>query len=174
MRFSRAFVQAPVCGPSRMSYYTGRYVSSHGSSYNNVPLRIGEMTMGDHLRPLGMRVALVGKTHMAPDYPGMARLGVSPYSIRGLLASECGFEPYERDDGLWPGRGVPDLPYNLYLRDLGYESDNPWHDYANAAEGKRGKILSGWSMRHAKYPARVKGGTFRNRLYHQPRDAVYR
>ena len=24
LRFSRAFVQAPVCGPSRMSFYTGR------------------------------------------------------------------------------------------------------------------------------------------------------
>ncbi len=31
VRFSRAYVQAPVCGPSRMSFYTGRYVSSHGS-----------------------------------------------------------------------------------------------------------------------------------------------
>ena len=62
--FSRAFVQAPVCGPSRMSFYTGRYMSSHGSTWNGVPLRVGEMTIGDHLRPLGMRVALVGKTHM--------------------------------------------------------------------------------------------------------------
>src|SRR5690348_6374091 len=75
VRFSRAYVQAPVCGPSRMSFYTGRYMSSHGSTYNGVPLRIGEMTMGDHLRPLGMRVALVGKTHMAADRVGMTRLG---------------------------------------------------------------------------------------------------
>ena len=48
VRFSRAYVQAPVCGPSRMSTYTGRYVSSHGSTYNGVPLRVGEITMGDH------------------------------------------------------------------------------------------------------------------------------
>ena len=118
VRFSRAYVQAPVCGPSRMSFYTGRYVSSHGSTYNGIPLRIGEMTMGDHLRPLGMCVALVGKTHMAADRVGMARLGVDPYSIEGVLASECGFEPYERDDGLWPSAPY-DLPYNEYLRNLG-------------------------------------------------------
>ena len=31
VRFANAFVQAPVCGPSRMSYYTGRYVASHGA-----------------------------------------------------------------------------------------------------------------------------------------------
>ena len=157
VRFSRAYVQAPVCGPSRMSFYTGRYVSSHGSIYNGVPLRIGEMTMGDHLRPLGMRVVLVGKTHMAADRVGMARLGVDPYSIEGVYASQCGFEPYERDDGLWPDQIVPDdLPYNKYLRELGYGADNPWHDYANAAEGEAGEILSGWLMRNASKPARVK------------------
>jgi arylsulfatase A-like enzyme len=26
VRFTRAYVQSPVCGPSRMSFYTGRYV----------------------------------------------------------------------------------------------------------------------------------------------------
>jgi len=157
VRFSRAYVQAPVCGPSRMSFYTGRYVSSHGSTYNGIPLRIGEMTMGDHLRPLGMVVALAGKTHMAADRVGMARLGVDPYSIEGVYASECGFAPYERDDGLWPDGSAPyDLPYNEYLRALGYEADNPWHDYANAAAGKDGEILSGWHMRNAVKPARVK------------------
>ena len=30
VRFSRAYVQSPVCGSSRMSCYTGRYVHSHG------------------------------------------------------------------------------------------------------------------------------------------------
>jgi arylsulfatase A-like enzyme len=155
LRFSRAFVQAPVCGPSRMSFYTGRYMSTHGSTWNGVPLRVGEMTIGDHLRPLGTRVALVGKTHMTADLAGFARLGVDPHSQEGVLASECGFEPFERDDGLWPD--VPsstDLAYNRYLRSKGYEGDNPWHSAANSAQ-KDGETLSGWLMRNAREPARV-------------------
>lgn len=33
VRFDRAYVQSPVCGASRMSTYTGRYVHSHGASW---------------------------------------------------------------------------------------------------------------------------------------------
>ena len=157
VRFTRAYAQAPVCGPSRMSFYTGRYVSSHGSTYNGVPLRIGEMTMGDHLRPLGMRVALVGKTHMTEDERGMQRLGVTRDTIEGVFASECGFEPYERDDGLWPDEINPrDLAYNRYLRQQGYNADNPWHEFANAGRGEDGQLLSGWLLRHARVPSAVK------------------
>ncbi|WP_159592330.1 alkaline phosphatase family protein [Chelativorans xinjiangense] len=157
MRFDRAYVQAPVCGPSRMSTYTGRYVSTHGSTYNGVPLRVGEMTMGDHLRPLGLRTALVGKTHMAADRLGMARLGVSRETIEGVFASECGFEPYERDDGLWPDEASPeDVPYNRYLREKGYDVANPWHEFANSGRGENGEALSGWLLRNARLPATVK------------------
>ena len=45
--FSRAFVQSPVCGPSRMSFYSGRYLASHGSTWNNVPLPVGVRTCAD-------------------------------------------------------------------------------------------------------------------------------
>ena len=54
VRFSRAFVQAPVCVGSRMSFYTGRYAFSHGAHYNSYPLRLDEWTIGDALRPLGL------------------------------------------------------------------------------------------------------------------------
>ncbi len=55
-----------------MSSYTGRYVSSHGASWNGVPLKVGEWTMGDHLRQLGMDALLLGKTHMRADAEGYA------------------------------------------------------------------------------------------------------
>jgi len=155
--FSRAYVQAPVCGGSRMSFYTGRYAFSHGAYYNNYPLRIDELTLGDYLRPLGYRVALAGKTHMKHDVAAFERLGIDGDSDAGLLARQCGFEPWERDDGLHPDQKLdPDLAYNRFLRAQGYNGDNPWHDVANAAEGPDGEILSGWHMRNARLPARVK------------------
>lgn len=154
--FDRAYVQSPVCGPSRMSYYTGRIPFSHGATWNFVPLPVGELTLGDYLRPEGMRVALVGKTHMRPDLDGMARAGLSMDQVNGLYIGECGFDPYERDDGEHPNAVFdPDLAYNRYLRSQGYESENPWNDFANSAEGPNGELLEGWFMRNAREPARV-------------------
>jgi len=157
VNFTRAFVQSPLCGPSRMSYLTGRYVHSHGATWNGVPLSVGQRNIGDFIRPHGLRCALVGKTHMEPDAEGMARLGVDKASELGVLTSECGLEPVERDDGLWPDKLVdPNYAYNRYLKSKGYDGDNPWHDWANAAEGPNGEILSGWYLGNNHLPARVR------------------
>ena len=155
-RFTRAYVQSPVCGPSRMSFYTGRYVFSHGSTWNFVPLPVGERTIGDYLRPLGLRVAVVGKTHVAPDLEGVRRLGLSPDEGAGRLIAQGGFEPFARDDGLHPDQRVPpDLPYNTYLRAHGMNGANPWHDWANSGTGADGELASGWYLRNSGLAARV-------------------
>lgn len=160
VRFDRAYVQSPVCGPSRASFYTGRTVFSHGSTWNRVPLPIGELTLGDYLRPLGMTTAVVGKTHMVPDAEGMARLGLNHETEIGCLVSQPGFDAYERDDGLHPTPLLREkggkLRYNDWLREQGYEGENPWNDYANSADGENGEILSGWHLQNSNLPARVK------------------
>lgn len=155
--FDRTYVQSPICGPSRMSFYTGRYVSSHGSTWNGIPLKVGEMTLGDHLRPLGVRTALCGKTHMTPDVEGMRRLGLAPDSEIGALVSECGFEPYEREDGLHPDspRYPRNAAYDSFMKDRGWPDENPWQSVANSAEDEDGNILSGWFMDNAEKPARA-------------------
>ncbi|NML17375.1 alkaline phosphatase family protein [Azohydromonas caseinilytica] len=156
VRFANAFVQGPVCGASRMSTYTGRYVSTHGSAWNFVPLSVGQKTLGDHVRPHGVRCAVVGKTHVEPDVEGARRLGIDTTQGAGLLAMEGGFEPYERDDGILPaGFKVEGNRYCDYLRAHGYPGDNPWHDWANSGEDDKGHVLSGWEMRWADRPARV-------------------
>ena len=40
------------------------------------------------------------------------------------------------------------LRYNDWLREKGYEGENPWNDYANAADGPDGEILSGWHLKN--------------------------
>jgi len=161
LRFTNTYVQSPICGASRMSFYTGRYCSSHGAQWNGFPLRVGEQTLGDHLRREGMDCWLLGKTHMMADAEGMARLGLSPDSIIGARQAECGFDSWIRDDGLW-GEG-PDgfydekrSPYNEYLKSKGYPSDNPWADFANAGIDEDGDIASGWMFDNADKPANIR------------------
>lgn len=158
--FTKTFVQSPICGPSRMSIYTGRYVSSHGATGNFVPLRIGEKNIGDHLKPLGVRPVLVGKTHMVADVEGMKRLGVEPQSEIGVHHSQAGFEPYERDDGIHPDLMVkPNVRYNEYLKEKGHDDvPNPWHWAANSVDGDKdgeGGVRSGFFNDIANKPARV-------------------
>ncbi|NDR57368.1 sulfatase-like hydrolase/transferase [Pseudoruegeria sp. M32A2M] len=161
VRFTNAYCQSPICGASRMSIYTGRYVSSHGASWNGVPLRVGEPTLGDHLRAAGMDCWLIGKTHMKADTAGMERLGIGTASRAGQRVEECGFDVWVRDDGLW-GEG-PDgfydpkpSPYNEYLKSKGYPSDNPWSDYANAGVDENGNIASGWMFQNCDRPANIR------------------
>ena len=160
VRFTRAYVQSPICGASRMSFYTGRYVHSHGAAWNNFPLKVGEMTMGDHLRKIGVQSWLVGKTHMQADAEGMARLGLAPDSVIGARVADCGFDVHVRDDGL--NAEGPDgfydakrSPYNEWLKGQGYPGHNPWHEHANAGIDGQGDIASGWLLQNAVEPANI-------------------
>ncbi len=157
MRFEHAYVQAPQCGPSRACIYTGRYMTSHGSNWNRIPLAPNEKTIGDYLKPLGYRTAVVGKTHMKPDLESYARLNIDAKDPNLELAVHAGFEPFERDDGLNPDPIVQaNLGYNQHLRSKGYASQNPWQENANNAVDEAGKIKNGWLMENSHLPANVK------------------
>ncbi|MGP9788781.1 sulfatase-like hydrolase/transferase [Roseinatronobacter sp. NSM] len=165
VRFTRAYVQSPVCGASRMSFYTGRYVHSHGATWNRVPLKVGERTMGDHLRDAGMDCWLIGKTHMRADDEGMAWLGIDRDSVIGARVEQCGFDVWERDDGMRPEGpdGFYDeeygaATYNEWLRSKGYDSANPWHDFANSGRDAQDpeKMASGWFLKNARKAATIR------------------
>jgi arylsulfatase A-like enzyme len=158
VRFTNTFVQSPVCGPSRMSFYTGRYVTSHRAFGNYVPLPIDERTMGDYLRSYGIRVAVDGKTHVEPNVEGLERLGINPRSKVGKFLLEGGFEAYDRHDGILPDGATEEIredKYTKFLKRKGYLSENPWLHFANSGEGRDGKTLSGWHMRYAQTAARI-------------------
>jgi arylsulfatase A-like enzyme len=153
VRFDHAYVQSGVCGPSRMSFYTGRYVSSHGATWNRVPLPAVEMTLGDYLRGAGRVATLAGKTHVLPDTQTLERFGIEIESERGALLREGGFVVVDRYDGHTPPG--PESSYADYLRANGYRSDDPWSDHVIAVDD-RGGALSGWQMRNVHLPSRVR------------------
>ncbi|HEY9279419.1 MAG TPA: sulfatase-like hydrolase/transferase [Eoetvoesiella sp.] len=153
VRFTQAYVNSGVCGPSRMSYYTGRYPVSHGATWNRVPLSVGEVTLGEYLGNAGYDLALAGKTHVMPDIAAMERLNIDGGSELGRLLTHGGFRELDRYDGHHePGQ---ESGYPAFLRRHGYESKDPWSDYVISAVAPDGQIVSGWHMRNAHLPARV-------------------
>jgi len=154
VRFDRAFVNSGVCGPSRMSYYTGRYPSSHGATWNRVPLPVGEVTLGEYLRGGGRRLVLAGKTHVMVDEGGLERLQIEGDSELGTLLSRGGFEEIDRYDGHHPPGDESGYP--AFLRRHGYDSADPWSDFVISGVDSEGKVASGWQMRNVHLPARVK------------------
>jgi len=154
VRFANAYVTSGVCGPSRMSYYTGRYAISHGATWNRVPLSVGEITLGEMLRGAGLTLALTGKTHVMPDQAGLQRLQLDGASELGTLLRHGGFDEIDRYDGHHaPG---DESGYPAFLRAHGYDSADPWSDYVIAGVDTHGELRSGWHMRNVHLPARVK------------------
>ncbi len=78
MKFTQAYVSAAVCGPSRAGLLTGKYQQKFGYEENNVPgymgnsalkgddmgLPLSEITMGNYMKKLGYKTAIIGKWHL--------------------------------------------------------------------------------------------------------------
>lgn len=82
VRFANAYTPSPICTPARISFLSGRYVSSHGIRTNSGKLAganfvdefisakdevMAGPTLYGHLRSNGYRTAIVGKNHGYAD-----------------------------------------------------------------------------------------------------------
>ncbi len=153
VNFRNAFVQSGVCGPSRTSFYTGRYPASHGTTWNGVPLNLGELTFGEMLAEQGRALVLAGKTHVRPNTRAMKRLAIDGGSEVGRLLGAGGFVEVDRYDGHHdPGA---ETGYVDWLRRHGYGGERPWSDYVIGALDATGRLVSGYQMRNVHLPARV-------------------
>lgn len=152
--FDNAFVSSGVCGPSRMSYYTGRTMTSHGATWNRVPMNIGEITLGEYLAQHGRSLALAGKTHVVADEDGIARMTLAGRNDALAARLRVGhFHELDRYDGHHePGS---ESGYPAWLRARGYDSARPWSDYVVSVQDEAGGVHSGWKMRNVHWPSRV-------------------
>lgn len=66
MQFSRCFQTAPMCSPTRHNIYTGIYPVKSGAWPNHTCVYPGTKSIAHYLQDAGYRVALSGKTHIAP------------------------------------------------------------------------------------------------------------
>lgn len=67
MQFSLCFQAAPMCSPTRHNLYTGIYPVKSGAYPNHTFAKDGTKSIVHHLKPLGYRVALSGKSHVSPN-----------------------------------------------------------------------------------------------------------
>ncbi len=139
--FTRAYSQSPLDTPSHISSYTGRYVGTHGSDMDFSPIRLSERTIGDYMRNADLRSALIGKSCVRADFATMRLLNLNPRTSAGIIASEAGFESYDRLDGLHPGDANSPLnfyplKYNSYLKEKEYEAVNPWEEFSAKSDTK--------------------------------------
>jgi arylsulfatase A-like enzyme len=95
--FTNAFVQAPVCVPSRISYFTGRYPHSHRNRVNYTPCDTREVFLHRMLKDAGYQTGAVGKLHFHPPTADHAHA--------------TGFDRVWLDDGV----GARD-PYSDYVK----------------------------------------------------------
>jgi len=73
VNFENAFVQAPVCVPSRVSYFTGRYPHSHKNRVNYTPCDSREVFLQKMFGDAGYQTGAVGKLHYHPPTAAHAR-----------------------------------------------------------------------------------------------------
>lgn len=97
VRFTRGYVTAPQCVPSRAGVITGRYQQRFGVEDNNKgPLPLEERTIAEQLKPAGYVSGWVGKSHL--DIRSGKGVGKQARIQLDHLPHRQGFDEYFRGE----------------------------------------------------------------------------
>lgn len=97
VRFTRGYVSAPQCVPSRAGLITGRYQQRFGVEDNNKgPLPLDERTIAERLKPAGYVSGWVGKCHL--DIGSEKGQGKESRILHDHMPHRQGFDEYFRGE----------------------------------------------------------------------------
>ena len=98
VRFTQAYQAVPMSSPTRHNLYTGVWPVRSGAYPNHTCANEGTLSVVHHLQPLGYKVALIGKSHIAPKSVFPFDLYVPP-----LKGGDLNFEAIQKYDKLCGG-----------------------------------------------------------------------
>lgn len=116
--FDNAYCNSPICGPSRMSFMTGRYINRIGAYDNGFPMSSGMVTWAHCLKNAGYDVVISGKQHFCgPD---------QLHGFRTQLARDLHAEGWTKNG---VPRGAPDWHAGII------DARQPWGGLEEAGPG---------------------------------------
>ncbi len=127
MKFERCFQAASMCSPTRHNIYTGLYPFNSGAYPNHTFAKPGTKSVVHYLGDLGYRVALSGKTHVAPKE-------VFPFEYSGVKNNP----DMDAIDTLMSESNASDTPFCLFA--TSNEPHSPWNK-GDASLYPRDKVI---------------------------------
>ena len=145
VRFDRAYVNCPLCMPSRATLFTGRTPRGHGVRTNGVPLNPDIPTLTQALVNAGYRTHASGKLHFR-----------TVQNVKGLPLEQHDPNVHVENRDLWLSGSITKLPspyYGFQTTDfIGSHGDRVYGEYTQWLQGNHPEALPLLSRDYARVP----------------------